>query len=96
MTPTPCTAPGTPSLSGSKSGNNASLSWGAVPGATQYKVYRSTGIGAFSVVATISAPTTTASIGLTGGNGTVNNFKVSAVNACGTAGAQSNVVSVTK
>ena len=65
-------------------------------GATQYKVYQDPGTGTFSVVANPSAPTTTASPGLSGSNNTVNNFKVSAVNACGTEGAQSNVVSVTK
>ena len=93
-TPTPCTTPGTPTLSGSKSGNNASLSWTAVTGATQYNVYQATGSGSYSVVATI--PATSASITLGGGTGTVNKFKVSAVNACGTEGSQSSFVSMTK
>ena len=94
--PTPCTTPGTPTLSGSKSGSNASLSWTAVTGATQYKIYQDSGAGTYSVVATISSPTTTASITLGGNTGTVNKFKVSAVNACGTAGSQSSSVSITK
>jgi hypothetical protein len=99
-TPTPCTTPSTPTLSGSKTGTspnfNASLTWGAVTGATQYKVYQATGTGAYSVVANPSAPTTSTSIALTLASGTVYKFKVSAVNACGTEGAQSNIVSITK
>jgi hypothetical protein len=94
-TPTPCTTPGTPTLSGSKSGSNANLSWTAVAGATQYIIYRSTG-GAYNSVSTISAPTTTATIGLTGTTGTVNSFRVSAVNGCGTEGTRSNIISITR
>jgi hypothetical protein len=96
-TPTPCTTPGTPTLSGSQSGSNANLSWTAVAGATQYKIYqRVSPSSTYSLVSTISAPTTTASIGLSGSNGTDNRFRVSAVNGCGTEGSQSNTILLTR
>ena len=92
-TPTPCAAPGTPTLTGTKSGSNAALSWTSVSGATAYRIYRAT-TGSYSVVATISAPTLSTSIALSGTNNSIDYFKVSAVNACGTEGAQSSRVGV--
>jgi hypothetical protein len=87
--------PGIPSLSNTRTGNNVTISWGAVTGATQYQLYKAVGTGSFSVIATITAPSASASNGLSGSNGTVNKYYVIAVNTCGQ-GPASSTLSITK
>ncbi len=79
-----CAAPGAPAAPTGSTGNaQISLSWGAVSGATSYKVYRDTSSsGAFTTVACSPNPTATSCTAGSLTNGTSYYFKVSAVNAC--------------
>jgi Flp pilus assembly protein TadG len=91
-----CPIPNTVALgAGTRSGNSISLNWTASTGALNYMVFQSTDGTNFSLLSNVAAPTTTYSAALSGGNGTVNYFKIVSSNSCGT-GTESNVISVVK
>ncbi len=83
---TSCTSPTAPAAPSGTAGNGAvSLSWGAVSGATSYKVYRDTSAtGSFATLACSPDPTTASCSAGSLTNGTSYYFKVAAVNSCGT------------
>ena len=94
-TATPCTILGAPSLSANRpSGQNVSLSWGAVAGAVSYKVYKSS-VGSGGPFSLFASPTGT-SASDTIARGTTYWYYVTAVNPCGTQSSPSNVASVTR
>ena len=84
---TPPSTPGTPAVTAGT--NQATLSWTASTdnvGVTGYKVFRSTGGGAYTQVGTPVGPSYT-DTGLT--NGTTYSYKIAAVDAAGNTSAQS-------
>ncbi len=96
LTPTPCTLPTAPNLSSpTRSGSTVTLNWTAVPGATSYKVYRSSSSsGPFSPVATGVTGTSTTDGGFS--SGTTRWYYITAVNSCGQEGPASNTRSITR
>jgi Flp pilus assembly protein TadG len=91
-----CMVPGSTTLSkGTRSGNNLPLNWTASLEATGYEVYRSTNGTTFSLLTTVTAPTTTYTAAIGGTAGTVNYFKILPTNTCGD-GSYSNTVTVTR
>ncbi|MBI3913839.1 MAG: hypothetical protein HY327_06600 [Chloroflexi bacterium] len=93
ITPTPCATPSTTTMSGSRNGQNVSLSWASVSGATNYKVYRSTTGpgGSFSLLDTVFGTTDNDTIP----SNSTYSYYVTAIDSCGT-GAASNVVTITR
>ncbi len=79
-------APGAATLVGTAGNNQVTLTWGAVPTATSYRVYRG--------AALLASPTTTSYTDTTAVNGTAYTYTVVAVNQT-TPGPSSNAVTVT-
>jgi xyloglucan-specific exo-beta-1,4-glucanase len=92
--PPPVTRPGVPTAMTVSAGNNqVSLSWGAVAGATSYKIYRSTTAGQQG--SAVGTSSNTSFVDTTAVNGTTYLYQVTAVNAGGEGSASTQSAGVT-